>query len=523
MKWRLIPGGVLILCLAAGIAPVRPAHAQLPQTEAASPVSVQVSPQLFATMCALYAAGLSIEARALDADPAFISLFAQLRQLQGPATEALREYYRDHALGEPSAILSRYVSFALVAGPPPAFSVLLPREELPPEVLTLDGFSVILANFYREAQIERRWRQLQPTYERLASQLQEPLGRIVLTETSYLRELLRRGSRTFTVYPEPLLGARTDFRNIGDRYFVVLNPAMGSNDEIRHAFLHFLVDPLPFQYRDLLTAQVPLQQIAARAPRLPAELRNDLSAFFTECLVRAIDLRLRRLTGAELAGEVDSAETNGYVLIRPLVTALEEFEASEPAMRFYFPALVRSIDTAKEEERLQTVTFAPASQVGADPGPKIASESSLPASLSLELQAALTEGQRFIAALETSAAAAAFERVLEEVPGYPQALYGLAVASILQGNAAGARTLFEQVVAAGSSPEDTTMRPNPNALAWSHVYLARMYDFADSREEALIEYRAALAVADASEAARVAAQNGIEQGYRPAVRNPAPE
>ena len=67
------------------------------------------------------------------------------------------------------------------------------------------------------------------------------------------------------------------------------------------------------------------------------------------------------------------------------------------------------------------------------------------------------------------------------------------------------------------------MRPNPNALAWSHVYLARMYDLADSREEALIEYRAALTVADAPEAAWVAAQKGIEQEYRPAVRNPAPE
>ena len=51
--------------------------------------------------------------------------------------------------------------------------------------------------------------------------------------------------------------------------------------------------------------------------------------------------------------------------------------------------------------------------------------------------------------------------------------------------------------------------------AWSHVYLGRIYDLEDESELALIEYRAALAVDGAPEAARVAAERGAENGYQP--------
>ena len=61
------------------------------------PVRAEASPQLFATMCALYAAGFGSEASVPDNDPAFSSLRDQLAlALHGPATEALRKFYNDH-------------------------------------------------------------------------------------------------------------------------------------------------------------------------------------------------------------------------------------------------------------------------------------------------------------------------------------------------------------------------------------------------------------------------------------------
>jgi hypothetical protein len=47
------------------------------------------------------------------------------------------------------------------------------------------------------------------------------------------------------------------------------------------------------------------------------------------------------------------------------------------------------------------------------------------------------------------------------------------------------------------------------------VYLGRLHDFAEERDQALAEYRAALAIDGAPEAARVAAQRGIDAPYNP--------
>ena len=74
----------------------------------------------------------------------------------------------------------------------------------------------------------------------------------------------------------------------------------------------------------------------------------------------------------------------------------------------------------------------------------------------------------------------------------------------------------------GDQACDAAFIAGPVALAWSHVYLGRMHDLDGDREEALADYRAALSVADAPEAARSAAQHGIEQGYQLAVPSQSP-
>ena len=256
-------------------------------------------------MCALYAAGFAPDSAALDSDPGFNTLRSQLLALNGPATVALRAFYRDHALADPAATMSRYVTFALVVAPPPKFTFTLSHDALPPDALALEGFNEVLANFYQEAQLDQLWQRLQPGYDRVLSVVRQPLGNMVLLETGYLRELLRPNRRTFTVYVEPLVGGRTNVRNMGDRYAAVVNPGVDFSDEIRHAFLHFLLDPLPIRYSANLKGVLPLYQAALRAPRLPVEFQNDFSAFVTECLVHAVELRIRRLTPPQLGGRAE--------------------------------------------------------------------------------------------------------------------------------------------------------------------------------------------------------------------------
>jgi hypothetical protein len=412
--------------------------------------------------------------------------------------------------------MSRYVTFALVVGPAPKFDYALEHEDLPPDVLALEGFNQVLSNFYQEAKLDQLWNQVEPGYQQAAQLYRGPLSEILLKETGYLREILRPTRRTFTVYVEPLVGGRTNVRNIGNQYVVVVDPQLDSTDRIRHALLHFLIDPLPIRYADSVAAESPLLSQAERAPRLPAEFQDDVSGFFTECLVRSVELRLQRLPAPQLADRVNAAESDGYVLVRSLMTALAKFEASEPAMDLYFPTLVKSIDVAAEVKRLQAVTFPPASKEESATG-----DGDVTPSGRANLEATLSAGERDIAAQDAAAAQKEFERALAQAPGQPRALYGLAVASVLQGNGARARELFTQVVTAASGSQGSS-RPDPVALAWSHIYLGRMDDLNGDRDNALAEYHAALAVADAPESARLAAQRGLEQGYQPAGRNSSP-
>jgi tetratricopeptide (TPR) repeat protein len=198
------------------------------------------------------------------------------------------------------------------------------------------------------------------------------------------------------------------------------------------------------------------------------------------------------------------------------MSALAKFEAAEPAMSFYFPDLLRSIDATAERSRLQTITFAPVSD-----SPVASAAGARPTTASSEMNQALADGDRLTAARDAAGAAAAYERALAIAPGDPRALYGLAVASVLLGQGQRAYDLFSQVVSAESAT-DSAMRPDAVTLAWAHVYLGRLHDLAGEREQALAEYRSALAVAGAPEAARAAAQRGVEQAYQPGVRNPSP-
>lgn len=442
--------------------------------------------------------------------------------------EALRTYYKEHALADSNATLSRFVSFALAAGPPPAFTFELRRDELPPDALALEGFNEILANFYREAHLDQLWEHFQPDYLRGVDVYRAPVSEIVFGASTYLREIVKLQSpRIFSVYVEPLVGAKTNFRNYGDHYTLVVSPSgVLPLDDIRHAFLHFLLDPWAIRYRTEASRASAVLEYAARAPLLPGEFHDDFPAFFDECLVRAVELRLRHLAPADLSSAIDQAEASGYVLVRPIYARLSEFEKSESSISAYLPELIKGIDVSAEVRRLQGVKFAERA-TDARPGtlpeavPARVSESVIKAG---PADAELAEGQRQIAARNGAAAAASFERVLAVSPTDLRATYGLAVASALSGDAERARELFSKVIAAANgSPSAQDERPGAADLSWSHIYLGRMYDVEGKHELAVTEYRAALAVNGIPEPARSAAQRGVETGYQTPPRANKPD
>jgi hypothetical protein len=515
----------LLVCIVAAIflcsLPLSHLRGQASVDSAVGGVSVEASQQVFATMCALDAAGFNADESTLAEMPSRLALRTELLTMKGPAVDALREFYRDHALADPGETLSRYITFALVVGPPPRFNFLLEREAMPPDVVAIEDFQEILAAFYHDAHLELRWNRIGPEYERAIARDESPVRHIVLVSNGYLREIYKpQYGHTFTVYVEPLVGSRTNFRNNGDHYAIVIGtgPQFPTAD-VQHAYLHFMLDPLPLKFRAAMLQKKGILNLGARAPRLPVQYRSDFLAFADECLIKAVELRMRHLKPEELEAAMAENDRDGFVMVRPFVAQLQKFEKAEPAMSIYFPDLIAGIDVEAERKRLQNFVFPPEGPTPAENAAASKSAPGQPAKPEDEMTRLLAEGDHEIATQDPVAAAATFEKVLAKNPDEPRAFYGLAVASLLNHDAVRAQELFEKLV----SPPHTTatdspgspVTSDPSILAWSHVYLGRLHDFADEREQAVTEYQAALAVAGAPEAARAAATRGMNAQYEP--------
>jgi hypothetical protein len=238
---------------------------------------VDGSEAMFTTMCALLAAGFESNVSAENWHPLRARLREQMQHQQGPAVDAVRQFYKEHVLRDSGATLSRYIWFGLLSGPAPNFEMTLRRDDQPTEVLALEGFGEILSNYYKEQKIGQLWRGLQPIYNGEIEKVHDTVAQIVFVATGYLRQLQDATTgRTFTILLEPLVGRITNVRNSGEHYSIVLS---GSDDIptdiVRHAFLHFLLDPLPQQYPHVIAAKRQIYEKAAVARGLAADLRDD--------------------------------------------------------------------------------------------------------------------------------------------------------------------------------------------------------------------------------------------------------
>ncbi len=70
----------------------------------------------------------------------------------------------------------------------------------------------------------------------------------------------------------------------------------------------------------------------------------------------------------------------------------------------------------------------------------------------------------------------------------------------------GARNYFEQALGVAHEPK---------VVAWSHIYLGRIFDLQEDRPAALDHYRAALSAGANLPEAKAAAERGLAQAYEP--------
>jgi len=418
------------------------------------------------------------------------------------STAVMCKFYAEHQQDDSGRTLAQYVSLALCLNPPPEFTLKVKEAELPPDASFISGFVPLIQKFYGVAGLRSVWMRHQLAYSDLTARYHEPLAKVLFDTEVYLK-LPSAGflGRAFTVYLDPMGSpGQANARNYGADYYVVISPGTGSAlkmDQIRHTYLHYLLDPLALKYPAAMAHLKPLLDNVKGAP-MDESFKTDVSLLATECLIRAIEART---IGSSKTPETDrqrlveqSAE-QGFILTPYFYEALLKFEKSPAGRRIAYGELISSIDVRKEQKNAAQIKFASK----ADP-------ELLHLSRPTEAKLLVTAEQR-LSSGDPEAAKKLAQQALDEKKEDPgRALFILAQVATMNRDIQGARNYFEQALGVAHEPK---------VVAWSHIYLGRIFDLQEDREAALDQYRAALSAGGALPEAKAAAEHGIEHPYEP--------
>jgi len=469
-----------------------------PGLRGAENLTLGVSENLFAVLAAANAAGYDEGIDLPDNSPVRRQLRDALAKQNIAVLPDLKRYYRKHMQRNGVEDLSEYISYALSVTGPPDFAWRTRDVDVPPDAMALSEFTPLLIDFYRQANLAALWQSLRPAYEKEMEKYHSPIVATTTAVDGYLR--VPAGGylgRRFQVFVD-LLGApeQVQTRNYGDDAFVIVTSTEKPRIfDIRHAYLHFEIDPIVIKYGVALDQKRSLIDFVQTAP-LEAGFKRDFVLLANESLIKAVESRLDKNKG-----EIDQAARQGYVLTPFFAEQLPVFEKQEQGMRYYFPEMADAIDLKREDTRIAAIKFDPAPLVRLGKQVTVpAPEPTLsPSAQTLEKaedfylkrgsnSANLDEAkQLYLKSLEQNGSAAE----------HAQAWYGLARIAVLQKQPDNAVKLFEKTL--GASPDDPTK-------AWTLVYLARLSMAASDPEKAAKFYQEALGVQGASEPARKAAQ-----------------
>jgi hypothetical protein len=158
-------------------------------------------------------------------------------------------FYRQHQIGDASRELSQFVSLALYLEEPPDFTLKVKQAELPPDAAVVAGMVPLMQAFYEKIGLHAIWERHRARYTELTEIYHAPLAKMTFDTEIYLK-LPSAGylGRQFTVYLDAMgAPAQTNARNYASDYYVVISPTSGTAikmQQIRHTYLHYLLDPL---------------------------------------------------------------------------------------------------------------------------------------------------------------------------------------------------------------------------------------------------------------------------------------
>jgi len=425
------------------------------------------------------------------------------------ALQAICRFQQDHLSPDPSRDASQYISLALELGGPPDFAPTLREADLPPDASRVLGAVPLLQRLYRTANLHAIWQKHQPEYEALVQRFHDPVANTLTQADVYLKlQFSSYVGRRFVIYLEPLFSpAQVNSRNYSDDYFLVDSPGQDGAlhlQGIRHTYLHYILEPLALKHGSTMKRLDPLLENLQAAP-MDDSFKQDISLLLTESLIRAIEARMlpggKSNEGARTA-YVQRSVQEGFTPTHYFYEALVNFEKEGMGIKDAYGDLLYNIELPKEKRRASDTIFV------AQAAPEVL-RASKPV---VHEEKFLDDAEQLLASGDPAGA----QRLAMQAINNPRsnedqgrAFFILARAALLSKDLQGAQSYFGRAV---QSAHD------PRTLAWSHIYLGRIFDVQQEREQALTHYRAALQAGDPTPDTRTAAEKGMAAPYEPPAR-----
>ncbi len=444
--------------------------------------------------------------------------------------DLLCNYIREHTISDPALNLAQYISLALYLNPPPQLTTTVEVTELPPDSTQVVNILPLLRNFSADANLHALWAEHRSDYEALVEKVHDPLTKMILNTNIYLRlPVSSYDGRRFLMLLEPMLGpSMTNARIYANDYIVVASPPAeqpaGSEmhmDQIRHTYLHYEIEPLVYAKASAMNRLQPLLKAVQDAP-LDFVYKSDIAAFLTECLIKAVEIQTMDVGlqkpkrpqqvkqrveieryEAEMADyerqaeairrkNVNLAVRQGWVLTDYFYAKVGQMARDGISLKEDIGEMVYGMDVDREKHSAEQVAFLPEGTHDlVRRAPRQLSGMDL-AEIKLmkgDIDGAVSLAQTVLA---------------DPKVDHSQAHYVIARANLIQRQPEQALVNFQATLKTSK---------DPRTLAWSHIYLGRLYDIQSDREKALEEYRTALTVRDSRPDTKAAAEQGIKQPF----------
>ena len=455
--------------------------------------------------------------------------------------DALCLYIAQHRMTGTEQDIAQYISLALYVTPPPEMEVTADLTEMPPDSTQVVEIMPILRQFAAAVDLHGIWLTVHHDYDEEAAKLHDALSQMIVNTNIYLKmPAATYSGRRFIVVIEPQLSPSTvNARIYGTDYIVVVSPVNGKIPltDVQHTYLHYVIDPLLYSRTNALQREEPILKEIREAP-LDFRFRSDPTTLTVECLIKAIEARIMD-TGVpeyKIPAGIDRSQLpryeherelyqqrveavrwaavqhdmrQGFVLTQYFYDQMIQFEKQPASLQDTMGEMVYSMDVDQQVHRARQTDFdqqadedvlqrsKPRQLTGLDLAEAQLSNGNVAGATAIA-QTVLAKDADSVAAADTS-----------------RAHFILARADLMSVHPGESEDAAEKTIGLAVSQFQKTLATSKDQrlLAWSHIYLGRILDLECKRDQALAEYKAAMAARDGQLDTRIAAQRGLKAAY----------